>query len=119
MGCFPMDPAQLRAAWDLSWIAQTPPAVEPFAGHIGAGKNLNVVPVAVPSRESLDATGDVGPVSAGDVNMGAVRPFAEDKCSPRGIHVSVNLTLRQKGLVHGFGSAVPAVLGLHVVCECE
>jgi hypothetical protein len=98
--------------------AQTPPAVEPFAAHIGAGKNLNVVPVAVPSRESLDATGDVGPVSAGDVNVGAVGPSAEDKCSPRSIHVSVDLTLRQESLVHGFGRAVPAVLRLrHAVGE--
>src|ERR1700754_3473180 len=78
-------------------------------------QDLDVVPVAVPSRESLDATGDIRPVPAGDVDMGAVRPLAEDKSSPWGIRVGVYLTLSKQSLVHGLGSAVPAVLGLRHV----
>jgi hypothetical protein len=44
-------PQHLVAAdWELLRKAQSPPAVEPFAAHIGGGENLDVVSVAVPSR---------------------------------------------------------------------
>lgn len=49
--------------------AQTPAPVEPVGPHIGARQNLYVAPVAVPSREPLDAAGDIRPVAAGKVNM--------------------------------------------------
>src|SRR4051794_30815026 len=79
---------------------------------MGARQDLDVVPVAVPPLESLDAAGDIRPIAAGNIDVGPVRALAEDECSPRGIHVGVHLTLSKEGLVHGFGGAVPAVLSL-------
>ncbi len=77
------------------------------------------MPVAVSTLESLDAARDVCPVPpARNIDVRAIGgALTEDERSPpRGIHGGVDLTLSKQCLVHGFGGAVPAVLGLrHVV----
>jgi hypothetical protein len=97
---------------ELSWIAEAPAPVNPGGPHIWSRQNLDVVPVPIPSRQPLDAARDVCPITAGNVNVGAVWFLAEDKCSPWGVHVCVYLTLSKERLVHGFGRTVPAVLSL-------